>query len=59
MKMHIGVDAAFGLTHTAAGTAANVSDLAMAGGLLQDDDQVVFADAGYVGAAKRPENVGK
>lgn len=59
MKMHIGVDVISGLTHTAVGTAANVSDVAMAGQLLRSDDKIVFADAGYTGAAKRPENEGK
>ena len=59
MKMHIGVDAVSGLTHTAIGTAATVSDVAMAGRLHRDDDEVVFADAGYTGAGKRPENEGK
>jgi IS5 family transposase len=57
--MHIGVDVISGLTHTAVGTAANVSDVAMAGQLLRSDDKIVFADAGYTGAAKRPENEGK
>ena len=59
MKMHVGVDVISGLTHTAVGTAANVSDVAMAGQLLRSDDKIVFADAGYTGAAKRPENEGK
>ena len=31
----------------------------MAGQLLRSDDKIVFADAGYTGAAKRPENEGK
>lgn len=58
-KMHLGVDAATGLAHTAIGTAANVSDVSMAGQLHRDDDRVVFADAGYTGAGNRPENEGK
>lgn len=56
MKMHIAVDAQSGLTHTAVGTAANVSDVVMAGDLLREDDKVAFAEAGYTGVAKRPEN---
>lgn len=58
MKMHLGVDAISGLTHTAVGNAANISDVAMAGRLLRPDDKIVFADAGYTGVAKRPENEG-
>lgn len=58
MKMHLGVDAISGLTHTAVGNAANISDVAMAGQLLRPDDKIVFADAGYTGVAKRPENEG-
>jgi IS5 family transposase len=46
MKMHVGVDVISGLTQTAVGTAANVSDVAMAGQLLRSDDKIVFADAG-------------
>ncbi|MEY4684372.1 MAG: hypothetical protein RLZ25_831 [Pseudomonadota bacterium] len=38
MKMHIGVDVISGLTQTAVGTAANVSDAAMAGQWLRSDD---------------------
>ena len=53
--MYIGVDVISGLTHTAVGTAANVSDVAMAGQLLRSGDKVVFSDAGYTGATKRPE----
>ena len=59
MKMHIGVDAASGLTHTAVGTAANVNDVVMAGDLLHGEESMVFADAGYTGVAKRPENADK
>jgi IS5 family transposase len=56
---NVGVDVISGPTHTAVGTAANVSDVAMAGQLLRSDDKMVFAYAGYTGAAKRPENEGK
>lgn len=56
MKMHLGVDLASGLAHTAIGTAANVSDVTMAGSLLHGEERKVFADAGYTGAEKRPEN---
>ena len=55
MKAHIGVDAESGLVHTVKGTAANVSDVVEANGLLHGQEEVVFADAGYQGAAKRAD----
>lgn len=58
MKAHIGVDADSGLVHTVVGTAANVNDVTQGHALLHGDEQVVFADAGYQGAAKRPEATG-
>ena len=58
MKVHIGVDADSGLVHTVIGTAANVSDVTQVHGLLHGQEAVVFADAGYLGATKRPEATG-
>jgi len=58
MKAHIGVDADSGLVHTVTGTAANVHDVTQGHGLLHGDEQVVFADAGYQRASKRPEATG-
>lgn len=58
MKAHIGVDADSGLVHTAIGTAANVNDVTQGHGLLHGEETVVFADAGYQGATKRPEATG-
>ena len=58
MKAHIGVDAESGLVHTVLGTAANVNDVTQGHGLLHGDEQVVFADAGYLGAGKRPAATG-
>jgi IS5 family transposase len=58
MKAHIGVDADSGLVHTVIGTAANVHDVIQGHSLLHGDEQVVFADAGYQGATKRPEATG-
>jgi IS5 family transposase len=58
MKAHIGVDAESGLVHTVIGTAANVNDVTQGHALLHGDEQVVFADAGYQGATKRPEATG-
>ena len=58
MKAHVGSDAETGLVHTVEGTAANVADVTVAHALLHGDEDVVFADAGYQGVAKRPENQG-
>jgi transposase, IS5 family len=55
MKAHIGVDAGTGYVHSLTATAANVHDLDEAVNLVRDDDEVVYADAGYQGAQKRPE----
>jgi transposase, IS5 family len=54
MKAHIGVDAASGLVHTVVGTAANVSDINVAGQLLHGQEHAAFGDAGY----QRPEAQG-
>jgi hypothetical protein len=58
MKAHIGADAGTGYVHTVTATAANVHDLDEAVHLVRADDEVVYADAGYQGAAKRPEIAG-
>ena len=58
MKAHIGVDAASGLVRTVIGTAANACDVTQGHGLLHGNETVVFADAGYQGAVKRPEATG-
>ncbi|ABM43066.1 transposase, IS4 family [Acidovorax sp. JS42] len=55
MKAHIGVDADSGLVHTVRGTAGNVNDVLEANSLLHGQESDVFADAGYQGAAKRPD----
>ncbi len=55
MKAHIGVDAGTGYVHTVTATAANTHDLDEAADLVRGDDEVVYADAGYQGAARRPE----
>jgi IS5 family transposase len=55
MKAHTGVDAGTGYVHSVTATAANVHDLDEAVNLVRDDDEVVYADAGYQGAEKRPE----
>src|SRR3989337_639400 len=55
MKAHIGVDAGTGYVHSLTATAANVHDLDEAANLVRADDEVVYTDAGYQGAPKRPE----
>jgi IS5 family transposase len=55
MKAHIGVDAGTGYIHSVTATAASVHDLDEAANLVRADDEVVYGDAGYQGAQKRPE----
>ena len=55
MKAHAGVDAGTGYVHSVTVTAANVHDLDEAVNLVRPDDEVIYADAGYQGAARRPE----
>lgn len=55
MKAHVGVDAGTGYVHSVRVTAASVHDLDEAADLVRSDDEVVYADAGYQGAEKRPE----
>ncbi len=55
MKAHTGVGARDGYVHSLTLTAANESDISQAVHLIRADDQVVWADAGYVGVGKRDE----
>ena len=55
MKAHIGVDADSGLVHTVRGTAGNVNDVVEAASMLHGQEVDAFGDAGYQGAAKRPD----
>lgn len=55
MKCHIGVDAGSGMVHTITVTAANEHDITQAAALIQEDDEVVYGDSGYLGIQKRPE----
>ena len=55
MKVHAGVDAGSGYVHTITGTSANIHDIEQTANLLRTDDNVVYGDAGYTGADKRPE----
>ena len=59
MKAHVGVDQHSGLVHTVVGTGAHVADITQTHALLHGQEKVVFADAGYLGASKRPELVAK
>ncbi|MDQ7058823.1 MAG: IS5 family transposase, partial [Ghiorsea sp.] len=56
MKLHIGVDQDTGLVHSAVTTAANAHDITQTDAVLHGEEEVVFADAGYVGVAKREEH---
>ncbi len=47
MKVHIGTDVNSNAIHSATFTAANVADIDELPKLLREDDEVVFADAGY------------
>jgi len=55
MKAHIGADDQSGLVHTVVSTAANVSDISQTAALLHGNETRIGADAGYIGAPKRPE----
>ena len=55
MKCHSGEDAGSGYVHSATFTAANVPDVCEAHGLVRDDDEFCYADAGYRGVARREE----
>jgi len=54
----IGVNADSGVVCTVIGTEANVNDVTQGHGLLHGEETVVFADADYQGAVKRPEASG-
>ena len=55
MKAHIGADLHSGAVHSLSCTAANVADIVETANLLHGREKTVFADAGYIGADKRPE----
>ena len=56
MKAHIGSDAESGQVHHFHGTAPNLADVTHVAELLQDEDNAVYADAGYTGVEKREEH---
>ncbi len=54
MKAHIGADAGTtGYVHSVTATAANVTDVEQTAELIRDDDEIVYADAGYRRESKR------
>ena len=55
MKAHIGVDQDSGLIHSVAVTGANIHDVTMAAELLDEEERLVYGDAGYQGLQKREE----
>ncbi len=55
MKAHTGADVKSGTVHSLSTTAANEADIAQTSQILHGEEQTVFADAGYIGADKRPE----
>ena len=55
IKAHIGADAESGLVHTVKCTPANAHDVTEANALLHGEETNAFGDAGYQGAAKRPD----
>ena len=59
MKIHAADDKCSGLIHSGVVTVANVHDFTPAADLLHGDEEVVYADAGYQGIAKRPQMAGK
>ena len=55
LKTRIGADADPGMMHTVRGTADHVHDVIEANGLMHGEEAEVYGDAGYQGAAKRPD----
>jgi IS5 family transposase len=53
MKLHIGVDSASGLIHSASVTAANVHDSLEVPNLLHGNETRVYGDSAYRGKAQR------
>jgi IS5 family transposase len=47
---------ASGVVHSLTGTAANEADINQMAAVLHGQEEAVFADAGYTGAAKRAEH---
>ena len=54
MKVHIGTDVNSNVIHSATVTSANEADISELPNLLREEDQVVFADAGYTSDSYKP-----
>lgn len=52
VKTYIRADVECGLVHHVHGTATNVADVAQVAELLHDEENAVYADAGYTGVEK-------
>ncbi len=59
MRAHIGADESSGLVHAVVSTVAHESEVSQVASLLHGEESRVGADAGCVGAAKRPEVIAK
>ena len=56
-KAHIGVDKDTGLVHSLEVTGANVHDVTEASKLLTGEEETVYGDSGYLGAANREDAI--
>lgn len=54
-KLHIGVDADSGCAHSVHTTSAREADITATRELMHQEEEMVFADAGYIGVEKRDE----
>lgn len=54
-KLHIGVDADSGCAHSVHTTSAREADITGTRELMHQEEEMVFADAGYIGVEKRSE----
>lgn len=59
MKATIGANAELGPVHYVHSKAANVADVTEVVHLLNDDEDVICAEAGYTGLEKRPKHEGR
>ena len=55
MKLHVGIDAKSGLSHTVKVTTAREHDVTMLPNLVREDDRAVFGDKGYFSDDRKRE----
>jgi len=55
MKLHVGIDAKSGLSHTVQVTTAREHDVTMLPNLVREDDRAVFGDKGYFSDDRKRE----